>query len=94
MRVQRTARACPDEGTIPSPAAVVPLSEHQRAHLREYWSHAIDVAYATAGDPMPGPRFNAPERTVRREVRRRTARTVRVMPAAQKRASRATGGAA
>lgn len=94
MRVKRTARACPDEGADALTATVAPLPEHQRARLREYWSQVVEIAYATAGEPLPGPRFNAPERAVRRAARRRTAQTVRVIPAAQERASRAMRGAA
>lgn len=94
MRVKRTARTCPDEGAHALTAMVVPLPEHQRARLREYWSHVVESAYATVGEPLPGPRFNAPERSVRRAARRQTAQTVRVIPAAQARASRAMGEAA
>lgn len=71
-----------------------PLPEEDRARLREYWSHVIEGSYAAAGEVLPAPRFNAAARAERRQLRRRTARLVQALAAAQRQVTAADGEAA
>lgn len=80
MRVQRTARACPDEGAI-SPVASSP--EHERARLLEYYGHLVGEAGAEFPSvvevPLPGA-----ARRARRVARQRADELVRVLSAARR----------